>query len=189
MKLLLFFFLLGLSDFSPLPASDANAKFSQNDLYVLREKSIIRGHYKDVASQFNGALLSSARTTWYWEQGADNSPLRNLLYHYPEPVKQGHVVAELGESMIVQFLQAYEINTVRFWMWDGDTRQTDIQVFTIAKDGQTEKIIFDGIAQPTIIVAKFSDQLASGLRFYNRGGNNLDPKYMSIIKIQAFYAF
>ncbi|CAD8191738.1 unnamed protein product [Paramecium pentaurelia] len=112
MKLLLLFFLLGFSDFQTLPASNANAKFSQNDLYVLSEKSIIRGHYKDVASQFNGALLSQARTTWYWEQGADNSPLRNLLYHYPEPVKQGHVVAELGESMIVYFLQAYEINTV-----------------------------------------------------------------------------
>ncbi|CAD8117307.1 unnamed protein product [Paramecium primaurelia] len=189
MKFLLLFFLLGFSDFSTLPASDANAKFSQNDLYVLREKSIIRGHYKDVASQFNGALLSSARTISFWESGIDNSPLRNLLYYTPNYLVIGHVVAQLSKSIIVQFLQAYEINTVRFWMWDGDTRQTDIQVFTIAKDGQTENIIFDGFTQQNIMVVKFSDQLVSGLKFYNRGGNTKGTQSMSIIKIQAFYAF
>ncbi|CAD8211268.1 unnamed protein product [Paramecium pentaurelia] len=225
MKLLLLFFLLEYLDFAPLPAADANAKFSQNDLYILREASIIRGNYKDVASQFNGALLSSARKTIFWTLGIENSPLRNLLYYYPpDPnLHQGHVVARLGESIIVEFLQAYEINTVRFWMWDNDDRQTDIQVLTIAADRRTEKFIYDGNAQAKILpiqksssvfiliikkincihlvklefinfkmtlhVVKLSDQLVSGLKFYNRGGNSLDHQYMSIIKIQAFYAF
>ncbi|CAD8213870.1 unnamed protein product [Paramecium octaurelia] len=49
MKLLLLFILLEYSDFAPLPAADANAKFSQADLSNLREASILRGNYKDVA--------------------------------------------------------------------------------------------------------------------------------------------
>ncbi|CAD8075696.1 unnamed protein product [Paramecium primaurelia] len=62
-------------------------------------------------------------------------------------IHQGHVVARLGESIIVEFLQAYEINTVRFWMWDIDDRQTDIQVLTVTADRMTEKVIYDGNAQ------------------------------------------
>ncbi|CAD8214751.1 unnamed protein product [Paramecium octaurelia] len=192
MKLLLLFFLLEYSDFAPLQAADANAKFSQNDLYALREASIIRGNYKDVASQFNGALLSTARANSFQSPGFENNPLRNLLYYYPpDPLLyQGHVIAWLGQSIIVQFLQAYQINTVRFWMWDGDSRETDMQVFAIAADRKTENVIFDNIrAKPNVNVVKFSDQLVSGLRFYCRGGNNVDHQALSIIKIQAFYAF
>ncbi|CAD8214443.1 unnamed protein product [Paramecium octaurelia] len=186
------FFLLEYSDFAPLPAADANAKFSENDLYALREASIIRGNYKDVASQYNGALLSTARVNTFWTPGIENSPLRNLLYYYPTgPGRlQGHVVAWLGQSIIVQFLQAYQINTVRFWMWDEDNRETDMQVFAIAADRKTENVIFDDIrTKSNVNVVKISDQLVSGLRFYSRGGNNLDHSGTSIIKIQAFYAF
>ncbi|CAD8146594.1 unnamed protein product [Paramecium octaurelia] len=157
MKLLLLFFLLEYSDFAPLPAADANAKFSENDLYALREASIIRGNYKDVASQFNGALISSARINTFWTPGIENSPLRNLLYYYPTGpnLHQGHVVAWLGQSIIVQFLQAYQINTVRFWMWDIDNRETDMQVFAIAADRKTEKVIFDDIrTKPNVLSFK-----------------------------------
>ncbi|CAD8172209.1 unnamed protein product [Paramecium pentaurelia] len=157
MTLLLLFFLLEYSNFAPLPAADADAKCSQNDLFILSKASIIRENYKDVTSQFNGALLSSARKTIFRTQGIDNLPLRNLLYYYPSDpnLPQGHVVANLGESIIVEFYQAYKINTVRFWMWDIDGRQTDMQVFAIAADRKTENVIYDGIAPPNVNVVKF----------------------------------
>ncbi|CAD8213245.1 unnamed protein product [Paramecium pentaurelia] len=189
MKLLLLFFLLEYSDFAPLPAADDNAKCSQNDLYILSKASIIRGNYNDVASQFNGALLSSARTTTFWTQGINNLPLRNLLYYYPPNLLQGHAVAYIGQSIIVEFYQAYKINTVKFWMLDIDDRQTDMKVFVIAADRKTEKVIYDGIVPPNVNVVKFSDQLVSGVKFFNRGGDSKYHKFMSIIKIQALYAF
>ncbi|CAD8085184.1 unnamed protein product [Paramecium primaurelia] len=159
-------------------------------IFMFQEKNLLLGDITKMQLRSSMVLYyPQQELTSFWESGIDNSPLRNLLYYSPNYLVIGHVVARLSESIIVQFLQAYEINTVKFWMWDGDTRQTDIQVFTIAKDGQTENIIFDGFTQPTIMVVKFSDQLASGLRFYNRGGNTKGTQYMSIIKIQAFYAF
>ncbi|CAD8214715.1 unnamed protein product [Paramecium octaurelia] len=187
MKLFLLFFLLKYSDFASLPVVDANVKCSQNDLYILRKASIIRGNYRDVASQFNGALIPSARAILFHVSNIDNSPLRNSLYpHYIGDL--GHVDVYLRESVIVRFLSINQINTVRFWMWDNDNRQTEMQVFVITAD-LIEKVIFDGIAKSTLYVLKFSDQLASGLKFYNKGGNNLDHTYMTILKIQAFQAF
>ncbi|CAD8213880.1 unnamed protein product [Paramecium pentaurelia] len=191
MKLLILFFLIEFSKLSQLPAPDANAKCSQNDLYIQKKAFNIRGYYNDVASSFNGALLQqSERITIFRTPGIDNNPLRNLLYYYPSDPKlhQGHAFAIIGESIIVKFQQAYEINTVRFWMLDVDGRVTDLQVLAIAADRKTEKVIYDGLA-PNLNIVRFSDQSVSGLKFYNRGGESIHHLYMSIIKIQAFYAF
>ncbi|CAD8058022.1 unnamed protein product [Paramecium primaurelia] len=170
MKLLILFFLIEFSKLSQLPAPDANAK----------------------SSSFNGALLlQSERITIFRTPGIDNNPLRNLLYYYPSDPKlhQGHAVAIIGESIIVKFQQAYEINTVRFWMLDVDGRITDLQVLAIAADRKTEKVNYDGLAPPNLNIVRFSDQSVSGLKFYNRGGESIHHLYMSIIKIQVFYAF
>ncbi|CAD8178530.1 unnamed protein product [Paramecium pentaurelia] len=45
------------------------------------------------------------------------------------------------------------------------------------------------MVMPKLHIVKLSDQLVSGLKFYNRGGNSLDHLQMSIIKIQALYTF
>ncbi|CAD8076231.1 unnamed protein product [Paramecium primaurelia] len=66
-------------------------------------------------------------------------------------VHQKHVVVRLGESIIMEFLSAYEINTARFRMWDIDDRQTDRQVLTVAPDRMTEIVIYDGNAQAKIL--------------------------------------
>ncbi|CAD8094048.1 unnamed protein product [Paramecium sonneborni] len=110
----------------------------------------------------------------------------------------------------VQLYMAYEINRVRFWMYDHDARITDIQIFTVGQDRISETQIFDGLVQPGICykkifldkeikykeksfgvivgTVKFTDQLVSKVRFYNKAGNNLS-EHMLIIKIQAYYSF
>ncbi|CAD8122658.1 unnamed protein product [Paramecium sonneborni] len=187
MKILLLFLLLDIFGLVPIPASDANAKFSLNDLYILREKSILRGNYKDVASQSNGAIVSSARTNLIARPTVENSPLRNPIY-FLVTQQPGHFYVQLHQQIIVEFLQAYEINRIRFWLLDHDTRIADIQVFIIGKDRQTEFSLYDGQLDRGVQTLKFPDQLVSKVRFYNKNGNSID-QYMSIIKIQAFYAF
>ncbi|CAK79894.1 unnamed protein product (macronuclear) [Paramecium tetraurelia] len=188
MKILLLFALLDIFGLISSPAWDANAKFSQNDLYILREKSILRGHYKDVASESNGALLSSARSNSFYRPNIDNSPLRNSLY-FSDTDATAHTFIGLQQSIIVEFLQAYEINTIRFWMLDHDIRRVaKMQIFLIGVNKQIESLIYEGDVQPGVRSLKFPDQLVSKVKFYNNGGNIIDI-YMSMIKIQAYYAF
>ena len=80
MKIFILILLWKYSDYRILPASNANSKFNENAFYDLREKSNIRGNYKDVASQNNGALLSSAWSNVFIVPNLENCPLRNLLY-------------------------------------------------------------------------------------------------------------
>ncbi|CAD8187707.1 unnamed protein product [Paramecium pentaurelia] len=56
---------------------------------------------------------------YFWTPGIDKNPLRNQLYYYPSDPKlhQVHAVARIGESIIMEFQQAYEINNVRFGCW------------------------------------------------------------------------
>ncbi|CAD8174433.1 unnamed protein product [Paramecium octaurelia] len=188
MKILFLFTLLDIFGLISSPAWDANAKFSQNDLYILREKSILRGHYKDVASESNGALLSSARRNSFYRPNIDNSPLRNSLY-FSDIDATAHTFIGLHESIIIEFLQVYEINTIRFWMLDHDIRRVaNMQIFVIGVNRTTESLIYEGDVQPAVHSLKFPDQLVSKVKFYNKDGNVIDI-YMSIIKIQAYYSF
>ncbi|CAK79889.1 unnamed protein product (macronuclear) [Paramecium tetraurelia] len=187
MKILLILILIDIFELTSLPAWDANAKFSQNDLHILEERSIIRGYYKDVASQSNGAIISSARANIFARPSIDNSPLRNSIY-FTDAVAPGHVYFALHQSLIVEFLQAYEINKIRYWMVDVDARVTTMQIYIVGSDRQTETLILDDFVQPGVHTLKFPDQLVSKIRFYNKGGNTINS-FMALIKIQAYYAF
>ncbi|CAD8050367.1 unnamed protein product [Paramecium primaurelia] len=130
------------------------------------------------------STLSSSKKTIFWAPGIENSRLRNLLYYYPPDVHQGHVIARLGESINLEFLSAYEINTARFWMWDIDDRkQTDL-VLTVAPDRMTEIVIYDGNAQVKILPIQNLLYANTCCKTRLIGFRN-----MPIIKIQAFYAF
>ncbi|CAD8124665.1 unnamed protein product [Paramecium sonneborni] len=184
MKQFLFILLLKFSDFSTI--SDANAISTQINFCGLDIKSNIRGNYQDVAKQDNGAFLQSARSNLFIASNLENCPLRNLLYFKTSSI--GHIAVNLHGKIIIQFLQTYEINRIRFWMYDLDARITDIQIFTTGSDRVTETIIFDGLVKPGVATVKFNDQLVSKIRFYNKAGNSL-YEHMSIIKIEAYYGF
>ncbi|CAD8113798.1 unnamed protein product [Paramecium primaurelia] len=182
MRFILLIFFLEYSNFFGVKAG-----LCQENLFQ-RQKHILRGLKLDVASTFHGSFLSTARTNIFWRKDIDDNPLRFSLYYSYPTIVVGHIVMPLGTSAIVEFLQSYEINTIRFWMWEGGHRITNMQVFVIGVDGITETIVFDGLAQPAVVKAKFSSQIVSKIRFFNRGGNTVDSN-MSIIKIQAYYAF
>ncbi|CAD8129062.1 unnamed protein product [Paramecium sonneborni] len=189
MKLLFLLLLLGSSDLQNFYAADAYAKCSENDVYILRERSNIRGHYKDVASESNGAIISTARINKFIGSAFLASPLRNSIYYFQNLINNvGHIFAELHESVIIELLQAYELNRVRFRMWDYDDRITDIQIFVIGQDRITETEIFNGLAKDVMNI-KFPDQLVSKIKFYNKNGANTATRRLSVIKIQAFYVF
>ncbi|CAD8174423.1 unnamed protein product [Paramecium octaurelia] len=187
MKILLLLILLDIFELTSLPAQDANAKFSQNDLHILEERSIIRGYYKDVASASNGAVIQSARANIFARPSIDNSPLRNSLY-FSDAFAPGHVYTALHQSLVVEFIQAYEINKIRFWMLDVDARVTSMQIYIVGSDRLTETMILDDFVQPGVHTLQFPDQLVSKVRFYNYGGNTINS-FLSLIKIQAYYAF
>ncbi|CAD8213249.1 unnamed protein product [Paramecium pentaurelia] len=151
MTLLLLFFLLEYSNFAPLPAADADAKCSQNDLFILSKASIIRENYKDVTSQFNGALLSSARKTIFWHQVLKIAVQEIYCITTLQMFIKGMLLPDLANQQFWNFYQHTKLILQGFWMWDIDDRQTDRQVLTVAPDRMTEIVIYDGNAQAKIL--------------------------------------
>ncbi|CAD8179760.1 unnamed protein product [Paramecium octaurelia] len=169
-----------------------SARFSQSlenadcDKNEAQMKSILRGQYKDVASYFNGALLSSIRANIQSpSQNIDCSPLRNLNYLYVTGL-MGHLANFVGGSIIIEFRQTYEINKIKFWMLDDANRIYYIKIFATGADRKTENLLYQGQVPFGVNTFKFQDQFISKLRFYNQNGNSIN-QFMSIVKIQAFY--
>ncbi|CAD8070522.1 unnamed protein product [Paramecium sonneborni] len=144
---------------------------------------------QDVASESNGAIISTARINKFIGSANLASPLRTSIYYY-QPIHKtvGNLFGELHESVIIELLQVYELNRVRFRLWDYGDRITDMQVFVIGQDRITETEIFNGLAKDVMTI-KFPDQLVSKIKLYNTNGANIETKRFSIIKIQAYYAF
>ncbi|CAD8207996.1 unnamed protein product [Paramecium octaurelia] len=136
---------------------------------------------------YNGAMLTSARTNMFIVPAIDNSPIRDLIY-FPYNGQVGHVAVPLHGTIMIEFIQSYLINKIRFWMYDYDSRITHMQVFAIGDDRMTETLIYEGSAPPGVMSVKFDQQQVSKLKFYNQNGNTL-YEHMSTLKIQAYYAF
>ncbi|CAD8165199.1 unnamed protein product [Paramecium octaurelia] len=162
--------------------------FKIDSLQLLQTKSKIRGNYQDVASEKNGAIITTARIINFYYPGSLASPLRDSLYFYIEfGMQVGHVYFDLYLSLIIELTQPYEINLVRFRIWDVDNRIADLQIFLIGADRNTETQIYNGFAQ-SVKEVRFPDQLVTKIRFYNKNGTSYPGhKLLSFIKVQAFY--
>ncbi|CAK61444.1 unnamed protein product (macronuclear) [Paramecium tetraurelia] len=178
MRIFLIFFILCIF------ALDVNGTFCLDNI---TSKAILRRNYKNVIQLYNGAMQITARTNMFIVPIIDNSPIRDLIY-FPYNGVVGHVAVPLHGTIIIEFLQSYLINKIRFWMYDYDSRITHMQVFAIGDDRMTETLIYEGSAPPGVMAVKFSQLSVSKLRFYNKDGNTL-YEHMSLLKIQAYYAF
>ena len=55
----------------------------------------------------------------------DGHPLRE---NYPYNGNRDHTLVQKSNSIIIELLQDYEINTINFLLWDGDSRTYDLTV-------------------------------------------------------------
>ncbi|CAK73757.1 unnamed protein product (macronuclear) [Paramecium tetraurelia] len=166
----------------------AFANCIENTQFIQQVEAKIRGNYLDVASEKNGAIISTARTINFYYPDSLASPLRDRIYFYTDSdYYVGHVYFVLYLSLIIELTQPYEINLVRFRIWDWDNRIADLQIFIIGSDRITETQIYNGFAQ-SIKEVRFPDQLVTKIKFYNKNGTSFTGhKLLSFIKVQAFY--
>ncbi|CAD8192399.1 unnamed protein product [Paramecium pentaurelia] len=109
-------------------------------------RSIIRGHQIDVVNQKKGALISSKKQNGFLG-GNNGSCLRDTIY-----TLTGYTSSSLGQSVKLELLQNYELNTIKIWFWDGDNRFYRIQVYIIYENSETQ--IYDNFAK-SIFTIKF----------------------------------
>ncbi|CAD8184245.1 unnamed protein product [Paramecium octaurelia] len=148
----------------------------------LMAKSILRGHYKDVASESNGAMVSSARQNQFLGITNQNpSPLRDSIYAVQ--VNNGHI--NTFYLLEVSFAQTHEINQIMIWFYDLDNRNSYFNL-TVKNKDNIEKVVFEGQHVQRIVKVSIPDQMVSSLKLtYMSGGTFAD---LVIFKIQAYYA-
>ncbi|CAD8214770.1 unnamed protein product [Paramecium octaurelia] len=154
-----------------------------------RDRSILRGHYKDVASDSNGGFMANARDIVFFNYGEFSSPFGNNIYSNQSDIYFGYGSCRRYQSMNVKFRQIYEINTIRIRFWDQATRIYYFKIFATYKEDSDEVQIYDGNAIGLVTI-NFSARLVSKIRIYSLGNNSPDhiqDGYTSIIKVQAYF--
>ncbi|CAD8142938.1 unnamed protein product [Paramecium pentaurelia] len=173
--------------FQNVETMNSVAKYNITQLDQLKQKSIIRGEYKDVAQESAGAIISNARSVGFVGGLKNSSPLRNAIYYM---ISGGYCYVGLSQFIIIDLLQTYEINTIKIWLYDRDPtfiRTYDIQIFASGL-GINDQLIYESNNSKSVTIIKFSDTLIKQIKIKNRNGSSLD-QWLVILKIQAFYAF
>ncbi|CAD8211021.1 unnamed protein product [Paramecium octaurelia] len=149
--------------------------------YCLRRqvkiKSIIRGNYKNVLHIQNGALISSKSSNKFYG-GNNGICLKDAAY-----ITSIYQWCQQGYSIVLVFLQKYELNTLKIWFWDGDNRIYRIKIYTQLESQETQ--IYDGFTK-SVFTISFPDQVVSGVRILNVAGNTYNT-HLHLIKIEASY--
>ncbi|CAD8058059.1 unnamed protein product [Paramecium primaurelia] len=140
-------------------------------------KSIIRGNYQNVLHLYKGALISSRITNGFLG-GNNGCCLRDSIY-----TLSTYTWSPTGQSITLDLLQKYELNTLKIWFWDGDNRFYRIRIYIIFENSETQ--IYDNFAQ-SVFTIKFSDQMVKGFRILSVAGNTYNP-YLHFIKVEAYY--
>ncbi|CAD8136811.1 unnamed protein product [Paramecium octaurelia] len=173
------YFILLFLDYPFLMFTNGNCKYQNNQ--ELRVKSILRSYYKDVASESNGAIISSAKFNKFYGISQNMSPLRDSIYSVDHD--NGHIVT--NSSIVVSFASTQEINQIIVWFYDLDGRKFNPKI-TVQNKDNIEKVVFEDLLVQSIVKIKFPDQMVSSIKLSYMEGGTLND--LVIIKIQAFYA-
>ncbi|CAD8214279.1 unnamed protein product [Paramecium pentaurelia] len=176
---MLIFLIIFFQTFSFLANSISNCKFW--GFPQLINKFNLRGHYQDVASEFNGAFIKSARYNIFVGPPLNISPLRYQLYYVNNTY--GHMYTDT--SIDIQFSQAYEINQIIVWLYDIDGRNHCFKIIAIDQYNQ-ETELFQGLNLIGMVKITFQDQIIQTVKIVNLPGGTSSK--LAIIKISAFYA-
>ncbi|CAD8116045.1 unnamed protein product [Paramecium sonneborni] len=144
-------------------------------------RSIIRGDYQNMLNYYRGVVISSKLQNGF-AGGLQGSSLRDNIYMISGIY--GFTATSIGNSIIFDLQQQYELNTLKIWLWDQDDRVYRIKVYLIYKDIET-KIYESNLAQ-TIVTITFPSQQVQKFKIYNVNGNTYNDG-LHIIKIESFY--
>ncbi|CAK56681.1 unnamed protein product (macronuclear) [Paramecium tetraurelia] len=167
---------------------ESNSICLKNQNYFL---SIIRGNYKNVL-QKNGEAIISSRLQNGMKAGKDGSCLNDSMYDLDIYTWNYH-----GQSIAFQLRQVYELNTLKIWFWDGDSRIYRFKIY-IQNENQ-EKLVYDGTGK-SIFILKFPDLFVSRFRLQsiisfffkiilsivNVSGNTFNNQ-MHLLRAEAYY--
>ncbi|CAD8179251.1 unnamed protein product [Paramecium pentaurelia] len=160
---------------------------TQLDAYQLcfkrqaRIRSILRGNYQNALNQNRGALISSKLQNGF-AGGVQGSSLRDNIYTITGGF--GYTASAIGNSIIFDLQQQYELNTLKVWLWDQDDRVYRLKVYLIQNDVETQ--IFESNFVQKILTIKFPDQQVQKFKIYNVNGNTYNVG-LHIIKIEGLY--
>ncbi|CAK66041.1 unnamed protein product (macronuclear) [Paramecium tetraurelia] len=163
------------------------AKYTLTQLDEIKQKSVIRGEYKDVAQESAGAIVFNSRTVGYVGGQKNSSPLRDAIYYI---ISGGYCYAGMSQFIIIDLLQTYQLNTIKVWLYDRDPtfiRTYDMQLFISSSD-TNDQLIYESNISKSLTTIKFPDTQIKQIKIKNRGGSTID-QWLILLKIQAFYAF
>ncbi|CAD8137807.1 unnamed protein product [Paramecium octaurelia] len=144
-------------------------------------KSIIRGKYKNVINYNMGTLISSKQQNGF-AVGIYGSCLRDNIYTITGGY--GFTSSAIGNSIIFDLQEQYELNTLKIWLWDQSYRFYRIQIYLIYQ--QVETIIYESNFAQSITTITFPVQSVQGFKVYNLNGNTQNTG-LFIIKAEAYF--
>ncbi|CAD8105956.1 unnamed protein product [Paramecium primaurelia] len=148
-----------------------------------RINSTKRGNYLNVLNYHNGDLISSKNKNQFNDYN-DGSPFRDEIYLVTSYF--GFLMCSLGQSIQINLIQKYELNTLKIWLWDRTNRFYTIEVFIIFENVETR--IYESNQAQSILTIQFPAQKVESFRIYNTGGNTVNS-ILHIIKVEAYYKF
>ncbi|CAD8118548.1 unnamed protein product [Paramecium sonneborni] len=145
-------------------------------------KTQIRGNYKNVISYDESPLLTSRKQN-YIQLSGSGILFRNEIYGAYQNYLGTY--CGKGKSIVIELRQAFELNTLKIMLRNGDVRTYDFIVY--ASDSNKETVIFDGINYYNEVAKiKFQNQFVKYFRIFNRNGNS-ETANINIIKIEAYF--
>ncbi|CAD8202682.1 unnamed protein product [Paramecium octaurelia] len=121
--------------------------------------SIIRGKYKNVLNYDMGTLISSKQQNEF-SVGIYGSCLRDNIYTITS--EYGFISSEIGDSIIFDLQEQYELNTLKIWLWDQSNRFYRIKIYLIYQDVET--IIYESNFVQSITTITFPAQSVQGFK-------------------------
>ncbi|CAD8151222.1 unnamed protein product [Paramecium octaurelia] len=176
-----------LHSFFATPTLSCNQSCFCKTYQTLKVRSTLRGQYKNILQEQKGALISNKKQVGFAGNQFNRSPLRSEVYDVGSG--KGYTISSIGQFVIIDLPQIYEINTIKFWVYDRDInlRTFDIKVQVQNSQGLIQLIYEDTVAT-SITKIKFSDTFVKQILFYDNNGSSLN-QYLHFVNLQAYFEF
>ncbi|CAD8198831.1 unnamed protein product [Paramecium pentaurelia] len=119
----------------------------------------IEQNYLNVLNYHNGDLISSKNKNQFNDHN-DGSPFRDEIYLVTSYF--GFLMCSLEQSIQINLIQKYELNTLKIWLWDRNNRFYTMEVFIIFENVETR--IYENNQAQSILTIKFPAQKVESFR-------------------------
>ncbi|CAK73526.1 unnamed protein product (macronuclear) [Paramecium tetraurelia] len=170
-----------------MPALSCNQSCFCKKYKTLKLRSTFRGQYKNVLQEQKGALISNKNQIGFAGNQFNRSPLRSELYDVN--TGKGYTTSIIGKFVIIDLPQIYEINTIKFWVYDRDVtlRTFDLKVY-VQNSQSLVQLVYEDTVATSIKKIKFSDTFVKQILIYDNNGSSVN-QYLHILNLQAYFEF